>query len=132
MRKAARKAAQTSVRSGPARSKKRDESLYHKGSCKMRLMSDQADEIHDFAPGDFRFERETSTVDGREATYDVMWARWPDGSLACLPVHRLAPTPIRKPSWFWNGNVMEPTLTPSVHHIGHWHGYVTAGRMVSV
>jgi hypothetical protein len=32
-----------------------------------------------------------------------------------------------QPTWSWDGNRETPTLTPSIHHIGHWHGYLTAG-----
>ena len=32
--------------------------------------------------------------------------------------------------WGWDGNEDVPTLTPSVHHIGHWHGWVRAGALV--
>lgn len=31
------------------------------------------------------------------------------------------------PSWQWNGSLDKPTLTPSVHHVGHWHGWLTDG-----
>jgi hypothetical protein len=31
------------------------------------------------------------------------------------------------PSWVWNGKCHSPTLTPSIHHIGHWHGFLTKG-----
>lgn len=34
-------------------------------------------------------------------------------------------------SWEWNGNKEKPTLTPSVHHVGHWHGFLTDGVWVS-
>lgn len=30
-------------------------------------------------------------------------------------------------TWNWNGSIEKPTLTPSVHHIGHWHGWLTDG-----
>ena len=32
--------------------------------------------------------------------------------------------------WQWDGNVSEPTLKPSLHHVGccGWHGYLTAGE----
>ena len=32
-----------------------------------------------------------------------------------------------RPSWIWDGNREAPTLTPSVHHVGHWHGWLKAG-----
>lgn len=31
-------------------------------------------------------------------------------------------------TWFWNGSFDRPTLTPSVNHVGHWHGYLTDGE----
>lgn len=34
-------------------------------------------------------------------------------------------------SWEWNGNIEAPTLLPSVHHVGHWHGYLTDGVWIS-
>jgi len=36
-----------------------------------------------------------------------------------------------RPSWIWDGNMDCPTLTPSVHHIGHWHGWLQNGVWVS-
>ena len=35
--------------------------------------------------------------------------------------------PHPSPSWEWDGNEQTPTLSPSVHHVGHWHGYLRAG-----
>lgn len=32
--------------------------------------------------------------------------------------------------WGWNGNEDKPTLTPSVHAIGHWHGWVCDGMLI--
>lgn len=33
--------------------------------------------------------------------------------------------------WAWDGNEDKPTLTPSIHCTGIWHGYLTNGRLVS-
>lgn len=33
------------------------------------------------------------------------------------------PAPER-PSWVWNGDLERPVLQPSVHHVGHWHGWL--------
>lgn len=30
-------------------------------------------------------------------------------------------------SWTWDGNLEKPTLTPSIHRVGHWHGYLRDG-----
>lgn len=35
--------------------------------------------------------------------------------------------PSESPSWVWDGNEEEPTLSPSVHDVGHWHGYLKNG-----
>lgn len=35
--------------------------------------------------------------------------------------------PHESPSWEWDGNLDKPTLSPSVHDVGHWHGYLRAG-----
>jgi hypothetical protein len=35
--------------------------------------------------------------------------------------------PHPSPSWEWNGDREKPNLTPSVHHVGHWHGFLTDG-----
>jgi hypothetical protein len=31
------------------------------------------------------------------------------------------------PTWNWNGSLDKPTLQPSVHHVGHWHGWLRNG-----
>jgi Family of unknown function (DUF6527) len=30
-------------------------------------------------------------------------------------------------SWNWNGSTTEPTLSPSVNHVDHWHGWLREG-----
>lgn len=34
-------------------------------------------------------------------------------------------------SWQWDGNVESPTLQPSVHWRGHWHGWLRNGVWTS-
>lgn len=62
--------------------------------------------------------------------------RWRADLLVRLPVRcgSLGPLtvgngfkPADGPSWQWNGSLDKPTLTPSVHHRGHWHGWLTDG-----
>lgn len=38
-----------------------------------------------------------------------------------------AASPGRGATWEWDGNHEEPTLKPSIDHVGHWHGFLTAG-----
>jgi Family of unknown function (DUF6527) len=33
--------------------------------------------------------------------------------------------------WGWDGNEEKPTLTPSIHSPGEWHGYLRAGKLES-
>jgi hypothetical protein len=35
-------------------------------------------------------------------------------------------------SWQWDGNTEKPSLTPSINVVDRWHGWVRAGRLVSV
>lgn len=50
--------------------------------------------------------------------------------------YMLAAIPVRQElnetgkHWGWDGNEDKPTLTPSVHSIGHWHGWVRDGVLV--
>jgi hypothetical protein len=30
-------------------------------------------------------------------------------------------------SWQWDGDMRAPTLTPSINHVGCWHGWLTGG-----
>lgn len=30
-------------------------------------------------------------------------------------------------TWQWNGSREKPTLSPSIYHVGHWHGWLTDG-----
>src|ERR1700690_2167119 len=45
-----------------------------------------------------------------------------------LPVAKGSGT--RGREWGWDGNEDAPTLTPSIHCIGHWHGWVQTGKLV--
>lgn len=35
--------------------------------------------------------------------------------------------PDGNPTWEWDGNEMEPTLSPSLNNEGHWHGWLQGG-----
>lgn len=58
--------------------------------------------------------------------------RYPAGMIYSCPCGcgtggSLAFRPHASPSWDWDGNWDAPTLSPSVHHVGHWHGYLRNG-----
>lgn len=71
-------------------------------------------------PGDFTFSEDFSRIyiclPGQEH---------PD----CLKIQRGAPGGDRV--WGWDGNTEKPTLVPSIHAPGQWHGHLRAGRLQS-
>lgn len=40
--------------------------------------------------------------------------------------------PKESPSWKWDGDERAPTLKPSLNLVDHWHGFLTAGKWISV
>ena len=34
-------------------------------------------------------------------------------------------------AWGWNGDQDKPTIVPSIHTFGHWHGWVRKGELVT-
>jgi len=73
-------------------------------------------------PGEFCF------TEGE--THCVLWL--PSGSIVGLRVSRDGPQsggPV--PVWGWDGNREAPTLAPSIHLVGEWHGYLQAGFLSS-
>ena len=58
-----------------------------------------------------------TTAAGGEFTY----VEWP-----------IRPYPGDRPQWHWDGHVNAPTLTPSLHWVGVWHGWCEHGRLRAV
>lgn len=79
--------------------------------------------------GAFFFQR----VVDCEGEHERLVVLLPDHSDDEAAVHGLPlrQTTARRPSWEFDGNRDRPTLTPSVHSPGNWHGFITAGRLVS-
>ena len=55
----------------------------------------------------------------------------PRGGAVGLPFRPAKPSENR-PTWEFDGNRDKPTLHPSVHVHGEWHGYILAGRFETV
>jgi hypothetical protein len=72
-------------------------------------------------PGDFYFDPR----DDHEGIVIIL----PGQTFVHLAVNRGAPAGARV--WGWDGNEEKPTITPSIHALEHWHGYMTQGRLVS-
>lgn len=75
-------------------------------------------------PGDFHIETD-------EGGQRQMWFCLPDGGNGVINLRPVLPPNQAHPSWEWDGNEDKPTLTPSVHQPGVWHGWFRAGRMES-
>lgn len=85
---------------------KTDSDLFYAGDAPEKLVP----------PGAF-------TYDGRYFTYVC-----PCGcKLAGMLRVGLSEKPDETPSWTFDGNYANPTLHPSINHIGHWHGWLRNG-----
>lgn len=100
------------------------EKHYSKASCDMtRVSNDEA--VFDGEPGSFCIQ---TLANGQR----VMWHKLPDGNAGMLRLKPMVDEGDSSPSWQWDGNEEKPTLSPSVHLPGRWHGWFRKGRMVSV
>ena len=84
-------------------------------------------------PGDFFFSRE----DGERTLCVVVPGIRTDGyendpNAAQLRAwHNTIPVPVTgERAWGFDGNEDAPTLTPSLHVLGVWHGWIRAGKLV--
>ncbi len=99
-------------------------------SAKGQLRKDYQDLAENGVLGDWCFEREDK--------YIVI--RLPDsetterGSATGFPIHPDIHSKGVEPGtyWEWDGNKEAPTLQPSLHWIGVWHGWMRAGEIISV
>ncbi len=68
--------------------------------------------------------------------YSILWIMIPAGTHPqgyCLSPWHIKPNKNDGGhSWQWDGNIEKPTLTPSLHAVGIWHGYMRNGNLVSV
>lgn len=71
-------------------------------------------------PGDFCFSPERDTL--------YVWIPGVTGPDA-LQIQQGAPGGERV--WGWDGDESLPTLEPSIHTPGYWHGYLRKGKLVS-
>ena len=92
-------------------------------SCDMIRVADD-DAVLAGGPGSFCIWTDT---DGQR----YIACRLPDRCYIELPIRPTVAGQAQHPSWDWDGNEATPTLNPSVHTHGHWHGLFRAGRMVS-
>ena len=87
------------------------------------LMDGEWEEGRKFSPGAFAIDYE-----GEHFAYSCPCGC---GSIGRLRIGEKQ-KPGLSPSWEWDGNRESPTLSPSIHQIGHWHGYLRAGFWTQV
>lgn len=87
---------------------------------KATLVEDTDAEGVDIAPGSFEFY----SYKGRPKAGMIYICPCGCGARGALAFR---PADGERSSWEWDGNETAPTLSPSVHHVGHWHGYLKAG-----
>ena len=94
------------------------------------------DAFWDYGPGAFCW---SDLHEGGVVHKNVLWLRVPHptnpkGELillypgGCQPNNWAAPGPCNR----WDGNLDEPTLSPSILAPGVWHGYLRKGKLVTV
>jgi hypothetical protein len=78
----------------------------------------------DRRPGVFKF---FTAADGRVAGMNF---RCPCPCARLTPIYFTGHECAGEPHWNWDGNRDAPTLSPSLHAVGHWHGYLRGGFFV--
>jgi hypothetical protein len=85
-------------------------------------------------PGDFAWEFDFTHFDhGAKATdpHLTLYFCLP-GEIRWSPIHVVRGNPGGNRVWGWDGNLDKPTCLPSIHWVDHWHGWLRAGRFVSI
>lgn len=74
----------------------------------------------DRRPGVFKFFADDGVIAG-------MNFRCPCPCARLTPIYFTGHAVAGEPSWDWDLNLDAPTLKPSLHAVGHWHGFLRAG-----
>lgn len=74
--------------------------------------------------GDFRWSVDNS---GKRKLVLMIPA---SGNNVCYSTWSIGRPDDRGTSWTWDGNTARPTLRPSLHAVGVWHGWVRNGFLV--
>lgn len=75
-------------------------------------------------PGSFFF-------DISETGQKRLWFVLPNGESGVINIRPVVAGQEAHPSWGFDGNEDKPSLLPSVHCVGRWHGWFRTGRMES-
>lgn len=89
-------------------------------ACRKVVRSATPEEVGMEKAGDFCFSGDMKTF--------FVWLPGMIGPIA-IEIQKGAPGGPRV--WGWDGNEDKPTITPSIHSIGRWHGWLKAGKLES-
>ncbi len=99
------------------------EANYNKESVELRRVPNPLPADHIVRPGDFSWDGE---YEGKRYLYLCLPGQV---TMEAIKVQRGGPGGSRV--WGWDGNEDKPTIEPSIHYQGVWHGYLRAGRLQS-
>ena len=85
----------------------------------------------DALPGDFAWDFDSEQLGGdrNKPTHHLYLCLPGEKRLTAIQVQRGQPGGSRV--WGWDGNEDKPTIMPSLHAQGIWHGWLRAGQLVS-
>lgn len=110
------------------------EEKYNKESADARRILNPS-EVNDQprTPGDFAWEFDFTHFDhgAKETDERLTFYFCLPGEIRWTPIHVKRGAPGGDRVWGWDGNLDKPTVEPSIHWVGHWHGFLRAGRFVS-
>ena len=107
------------------------EANYNKQSVALRRVVPSREVMPEQQPGDFCWDFDAEYLGGkREDEQHFLYLCLP-GETRWSPIQVRKGTPGGERVWGWDGNEDQPTVTPSIHWVGHWHGYLRAGRLES-
>lgn len=100
---------------------------------------DLANLVWDAYDGEGRLREGCTRESDRQGQFDI--ATEPSGQRRfwyvcpgkCKSLSAIAIRPVvdgSAQSWDWDGNMVSPTLTPSINHVGCWHGWLTGGKFI--
>jgi hypothetical protein len=74
-------------------------------------------------PGDFAWSSDFKTM--------FLLLPGEKGSAAAIRITQSCADENNRPRWIWDGNIENPSLMPSIHAPGEWHGYLQNGMFQS-
>lgn len=92
-------------------------------SVNLRRVPNPLPQGFEVKPGDFSWD---TAFEGKRYLYVCLPG---DTSMSAIQVQHGSPGGNRV--WGWDGNEDQPTITPSIHWLEHWHGFLRAGRLES-